>query len=60
MCEDGSIRLMDGEIEQEGRVELCMNGVWGTLCSSSFTITEAYVICKLLGRKKITKGKKVN
>ena len=31
-CEEGSIRLADGIIEQEGRLEVCVNEVWGSVC----------------------------
>ena len=39
----------NGTIEQEGRVEVCVNGVWGSICSSGWTLTSAYVACKQLG-----------
>ena len=31
-CEDGDIRLVDGDIEQEGRPEVCVDGIWGSIC----------------------------
>ncbi len=50
-CEEGSIRLVNGTIEQEGRVEVCINGVWGSICASNyFDVTDGYVICKQLGK----------
>ena len=46
-CEEGSLRLMDGAIDNEGRVEICLEGVWGTVLSSSnWTSLEAHVACK--------------
>ena len=54
VCDEGDARLVDGDIEQEGRLEVCMNGVWGTVCSSSFDTTDAYVACKQLNRGSTT------
>ena len=47
-CTDGDIRLMDGTNELNGRVEICINNVWGTVCDSGFDSREAQVICKQL------------
>ncbi|CAG2211803.1 unnamed protein product [Mytilus edulis] len=43
------IRLVNGSNCLEGRVEININGVWGTISTSSFTYREAGVICKQLG-----------
>ena len=32
ICIDGDIRLRDGFDENQGRVEICYKGVWGTVC----------------------------
>ena len=48
-CKEGSIRLASGVIDQEGRVEVCVNGVWGALCDDGWDSTDAHVICKQLG-----------
>ena len=45
---EGEIRLRGGT-EEEGRVEMCLNNTWGTLCSSSWSDTEAAVACQQLG-----------
>ena len=47
-CVNGSIRLGDGEVLR-GRVEVCYNGSWVTICSHSWTAKEATVICSQLG-----------
>ena len=49
ICTNGQVRLMDGIIENEGRVEVCVNGVWGAVCDQGFTKTDANIICKQLG-----------
>ena len=41
--------MVDGAIDQEGRVEVCINGVWGSVCSTDWDDTDAFVICKQLG-----------
>ena len=48
-CSEGSIRLTDGDVEQEGRVEVCVNGVWGSVCDNGWDTTDAYVVCQQLG-----------
>ena len=49
MCNEGTVRLVGGSIEQEGRVEVCYNGVWGTLCDSNWGQIDAYIVCRQLG-----------
>ena len=40
---------MDGDTGLEGRVEICMNGVWGATRSYTITDLAARVICTQLG-----------
>ncbi len=47
--EDGSVRLVDGAHENEGRLEICINGQWGTVCNDGFDIDAARVVCRQLG-----------
>ena len=49
LCDDGNIRLEGGTLEEEGRVEICMNEAWGTVCNHSFTSADANVVCRQLG-----------
>ena len=34
-CKDGEIRLVGGSAYNEGRVEVCVDGRWGTVCNNS-------------------------
>lgn len=44
-CTDGEIRLVNGTNPLEGRVEICFNRAWGTICSNGFGEAEAEVVC---------------
>ena len=48
-CSNGDLRLSDGLSKYEGRVEICTNGVWGSICNSGWGYDEAYAVCKQLG-----------
>ena len=41
------MRLVNSAIEYEGRVEVCSDGVWGTVCGMD--IANAAVICRVAG-----------
>ena len=50
VCNDGEVQLVDGEAERGDLiVEMCYNGVWGTVCSDSWGEIETNVVCRQLG-----------
>ena len=48
-CTNGQLRLAGSNIENEGRVEVCMNNVWSTVCGDSWGSSDATVVCQQLG-----------
>ncbi len=48
-CTNDDIRLVDGAAEFEGRVEVCLNNKWGTVCDDLWGSPEAQVVCRQLG-----------
>ena len=48
-CTDGQIRLRGGLNQREGRVEICYERVWGTICDTQWDYREAQVTCRQLG-----------
>ena len=48
-CTDGAFRLVGGNNALEGRVEICINNAWGTVCDNAFSSEDAQVVCTQLG-----------
>lgn len=46
---NGDIRLVGGASDSEGRVEICLDGVWGTICENFWSNLDAVVVCRQLG-----------
>ena len=58
-CSDGDVRLVGGTSSNEGRVEICINQAWGSICYSTYrytwrntwNINEGKVVCRHLGQQ---------
>lgn len=48
-CTDYDVQLVGGITANEGKVLMCLNGVWGTLCDQTFNSTDAQVVCYQAG-----------
>ena len=46
---EGDIRLVGGPYNWEGRVEIYWSGTWTALSDSSWTSSDAKVVCRQLG-----------
>ena len=51
-CTTGSLRLIAEPNTHKGRIEICMDGVWGSICSRYWDNNDARVACHQLGYSK--------
>ena len=56
-CQTGNARLVGGTEVYEGRVEVCINNNWGSVCRYSWSNNENKVLCKQLGHQELGEGK---
>lgn len=45
-CSQGEVRLVGGQTDKRGRVELCIGGEWGTVANNGWNSRAAQVVCK--------------
>ena len=48
-CFAGEIRLVGGDSEAEGTVEICFDSLWGLIDESGWGLNDARVVCEQLG-----------
>ena len=48
-CDSGEIRLVGGETAADGQVQICYNGLWGSVASDGWESKDAQVVCRQLG-----------
>lgn len=53
---NGQLRLIGGSAASEGRVEVCVDQQWGTVCDNGFSNTDAGVVCGQLGFSRFGKN----
>ena len=46
---DGEVRLRGSNETNEGRVEIKLGGIWGTISEKDWDIRDGHVVCRQLG-----------
>ena len=48
-CVSGTVRLAGSSFVNQGRVDVCVNSTWGTICTDYWDNNDASVVCNQLG-----------
>ena len=55
-CVTGEARLVGGSVKSEGRVEVCINSIWGSVCRGYYNYwdsSDTKVLCRQLGHQEL-------
>ena len=47
-CVEGEVRLVGGDADSEGTIEVCTNSVWGLITDAGWDENDAHVVCRQL------------
>ena len=59
-CPTWDLRLTNGRTEFEGRVEVCWNREWGTVCNNTWDNEDAKVVCNQLNYTETVSGEQLS
>ena len=49
-CQEGELRLANGDADGlSGRVEVCLDDFWGTVCDNGWDVRDDTTVCRQLG-----------
>ena len=52
MCSvEGKVRLVGGDSDRQGTVQVCREGLWGRICDDDWDIPNVAVVCRQLGHQ---------
>ena len=54
-CSDGEVRLAGKVTPTSGRLEICFNKAWGTVCGRHWSNLNSHVACRQLGYQAVGK-----